>query len=85
MKQYTKVKKEFIPIPVIMDGQILNHNLKYLNLDRKWLMKKLNHKGKKPEEIVLATILKSGTLKIDSNNPHDGGKGPYDYKPGQDN
>ncbi|MCM3308760.1 hypothetical protein M3628_28580 [Priestia megaterium] len=48
-------------------------------------MKKLNHKGKKPEEIVLATILKSGTLKIDSNNPHDGGKGPYDYKPGQDN
>lgn len=80
-----KVKKEFIPIPVIMDGQILDHNLKYLQLDRAWLLKRVKQKGSKTEDIILATITDSGTLHIDTNNPHNEDKGAYSYKPGEDN
>ena len=41
------VKKEYIPIPLIMDGQILEHNLKYLQLDRGWLINEVEKKGEK--------------------------------------
>ena len=41
------VKKEYIPIPLIMDGQILEHNLKYLQLDRVWLINEVEKKGEK--------------------------------------
>ncbi|WP_404814994.1 YetF domain-containing protein [Terribacillus saccharophilus] len=27
-----------MPIPLIMDGQIINHNLKYLNLTKEWVL-----------------------------------------------
>lgn len=80
-----KVKREFIPIPVIMDGQIIDHNLKYLKLDRDWLLKRLKQKGADVQNVMLATITESGTLHIDTNNPHNEDKGPYSYKPGEDN
>ncbi|MCD7035268.1 DUF421 domain-containing protein [Metabacillus sp. GX 13764] len=80
-----QMKKEYIPIPVIMDGQILDHNLKYLKKDREWLLKKIKRKGEKVDEILLATITEAGDLSIDNNNAHDGGHDPYSYKPGEDN
>ncbi|WHY73211.1 DUF421 domain-containing protein [Fictibacillus enclensis] len=80
-----KVKREFIPIPVIMDGQIIDHNLKYLKLDRDWLLKRVKQKGADVQNVLLATITESGTLHIDTNNPHNEDKGPYSYKPGEDN
>ncbi|MDM5335907.1 DUF421 domain-containing protein [Fictibacillus enclensis] len=80
-----KVKKEFIPIPVIMDGQIIDHNLKYLQVDREWLLKRVKQKGTTVRDIILGTITDSGTLHIDTNNPHNEDKGPYSYKPGEDN
>ncbi|RXZ00343.1 DUF421 domain-containing protein [Fictibacillus sp. S7] len=80
-----KVKREFIPIPVIMDGQIIDHNLKYLKLDREWLLKRVKQKGAEVQNVLLATITESGTLHIDTNNPHNEDKGPYSYKPGEDN
>ncbi|KSU84042.1 Uncharacterized membrane protein YcaP, DUF421 family [Fictibacillus enclensis] len=80
-----KVKREFIPIPVIMDGQIIDHNLKYLKLDREWLLKRVKQKGADVQNVLLATITESGTLHIDTNNPHNEDKGPYSYKPGEDN
>ncbi|MDM5336781.1 DUF421 domain-containing protein [Fictibacillus enclensis] len=80
-----KVKREFIPIPVIMDGQIIDHNLKYLKLDRDWLLKRVKQKGADVQNVMLATITESGTLHIDTNNPHNEDKGPYSYKPGEDN
>ena len=41
------VKKEYLPIPLIMDGQILEHNLKYLQLDRGWLINEVEKMGEK--------------------------------------
>lgn len=80
-----KVKKEYLPIPLIMDGQIIYHNLKYLKLDTSWLLKEVKKKGEQVENIMLATFLENKKLAIDNNkiqnHPHD----PYYYKPGKDN
>ena len=61
------VKKEYLPIPLIMDGQILDHNLKYLQLDRDWLMNEVEKMGEKVKQITLATFLENGKLFIDNN------------------
>src|SRR3954467_10837218 len=53
------VKKEYLPIPLIMDGQILDHNLKYLQLDREWLMNEVEKMGEKVKSIMLATFLEN--------------------------
>ena len=46
---------EFIHTEVIMDGRILDENLKRMGLDDKWLQKQLNAQGyKKAEEVFLA-------------------------------
>ena len=79
-----KVKRQYIPIPLIMDGQILDHNLKYLNLDRDWIDQQLQIKRKPLKEIILGTYTESKKLSIDTNS-EDGGKNIYMYKPGQDN
>jgi uncharacterized membrane protein YcaP (DUF421 family) len=62
-----KVKKEYIPIPLIMDGQILSHNLKYLHLEQMWLQSEVKKMGKNIEDIILATFLENGTIFIDDN------------------
>ncbi|MFL6560949.1 MAG: DUF421 domain-containing protein, partial [Bacillus sp. (in: firmicutes)] len=56
------VKKEYLPIPIIMDGQIVYPNLKYLELDRDWLFDELEKMGEKIENITLATFLEDGKL-----------------------
>jgi uncharacterized membrane protein YcaP (DUF421 family) len=80
-----QVKREFIPIPLIMDGQIIDHNLKYLQLDRGWLMNELENKGELVENITLATLLIDGKLFIDNNEEKDHESNPFYYQPGKDN
>ncbi|WML47597.1 DUF421 domain-containing protein [Neobacillus sp. PS3-34] len=80
-----KVKKEYVPIPLIMDGQILDHNLKYLQLDRGWLLNEVDKMGKTVEKIMLATFLENRKLYIDDNEIKEHNVNPYFYKPGADN
>ncbi|WP_066065652.1 DUF421 domain-containing protein [Neobacillus soli] len=79
------VKKEYLPIPLIMDSQIVYHNLKYLNLDQSWLMSEVKKMGEEVENITLATFLENGKLFIDTNEIKDYKGDPYYYNPGKDN
>lgn len=79
------VKKEYLPIPLIMDGQILDHNLKYLQLDRGWLINEVEKMGEKVEKITLATFLENRKLFIDNNEIKEHKSDPNYYKPGKDN
>lgn len=79
------VKKEYLPIPLIMDSQIVYHNLKYLQLDQNWLMNEVNKMGEKVDNIMLATYLENGTLFIDNHEVKDHKGDPYYYNPGKDN
>ncbi|OCA91840.1 DUF421 domain-containing protein [Pseudobacillus wudalianchiensis] len=80
-----KIKKEYLPIPLIMDGQIIYHNLKYLRLEQKWLINEVEKAGKSVEDIMLATFLENGTLFIDDNEIKSHKNDPYYYTPGKDN
>jgi uncharacterized membrane protein YcaP (DUF421 family) len=80
----------FIPIPLIMNGQIIYHNLKYLNKDEDWLDMQLKTHQLNIEnisDVTLATYTQQGTLSIDTDNPMDNSHthNPYLYKPGMDN
>jgi uncharacterized membrane protein YcaP (DUF421 family) len=56
---------EFIHTEVIMDGRILNENLKRMGLDDKWLQKQLNAQGyKKTEEVFLALCDENNQLTV---------------------
>ena len=79
------VKKEYLPIPLIMDGQIIYHNLKYLQLDRDWLINEVEKMREKVENITLATFLENGKLLIDNNEIRAHNSDPTYYKPGRDN
>jgi uncharacterized membrane protein YcaP (DUF421 family) len=80
----------FIPIPIIMNGQIINHNLKFLQKDEDWLdMQLKTHQLNINDisEVTLATYTQQGTLAIDTDNPFNQSNtnNPYLYKPGMDN
>lgn len=78
----------FIPIPVIMDGQILDHNLKYVKKDREWLENQVRAYSLSMDEIntvTLAFINQRGYLEVDTNSKKENDQGPYSYKPGRDN
>lgn len=53
------------PVELIMDGQIMNNNLKQLNLSHDWLMKQLRGRKKKPEEVFYAVKGTDGKLYLD--------------------
>lgn len=78
-----KVKKEYVPIPLIMEGQIVYHNLKYLQLDQGWLMNEVEKMGQKVQNITLATFLEDGKLFIDNNEIKEHNNNPYYYDPGR--
>lgn len=85
-----KAPPTFIPIPIIMNGEILDHNLKFLNKDRKWLEKQLKNEHSKNmnqlSEITLATYNEKGKLDIDTKHPYKNDqKKPANYKPGNEN
>jgi uncharacterized membrane protein YcaP (DUF421 family) len=56
---------EFIHTEVIMDGRILDENLKRMSLDDRWLQKQLNAQGyKKAEEVFLALCDENNQLTV---------------------
>jgi uncharacterized membrane protein YcaP (DUF421 family) len=80
----------FIPIPVVMDGQIVDHNLKFLQKDRNWLELQLkSHNLSMAEEdlhkVTLAVVNQQGYVEIDTNSSNLFAQGPYNYKPGNQN
>jgi uncharacterized membrane protein YcaP (DUF421 family) len=78
----------FIPIPLIIDGEIVEHNMNFLKKDKSWLALQLKAFGMDLDHlhnITLATFNQQGTLDIDTDNPHDHDQGVYNYKPGDDN
>ena len=79
-----KVKKEYVPIPLIMDGQIVYYNLKYLQLDQRWLINEVEKMGKNIENIMLATYLENRTIFIDDNEIKNHKNDPYYYTPGKE-
>lgn len=79
------VNREYLPIPLIMDGQIIHANLKYLQLEQNWLLNEVEKMGKAVKDIMLATLLENGKLYIDNNELTDHNHDPYYYNPGKDN
>ena len=56
---------EFIHTEVIMDGRILDENLKRMGLDDKWLQKQLTAQGyKNPQEVFLALCDENNQLTV---------------------
>ena len=51
-----KAKKQGLCSNVIIDGKIMHKNLSNVNKDEKWLDKELKLKGKKYEDVLLATV-----------------------------
>lgn len=51
-----KVKENSILANVIIDGNIMERNLKVMKKDKKWLQKELKTKGKELNNILLATL-----------------------------
>lgn len=58
------LKEEYLPLPVISDGKIIQESLKALNLTEKDLQKKLNKKNLKAKSIFLMTLDRKNTMKI---------------------
>lgn len=59
----------FIPIPLIMNGEVLQKNLKYLNKDFSWLQEKLqahNVSFNDISDVTLATYNQDGTVHVDT-------------------
>lgn len=62
------VETEEISTEVIMDGRVLDENLKRMGLDRKWLDKRLKEQGvKSPKEIFLGVCDKNNKLTLFEN------------------
>ncbi|MGG1369928.1 DUF421 domain-containing protein [Priestia megaterium] len=78
----------FIPVPLILNGQVIYHNLKYLKKDENWLdmqLKSYNLNLHNVSDITLATYNQQGTIDIDTDFPKENDQGAYLYKPGMDN
>lgn len=60
--------QEYIQTEVIMDGRVLDENLKRMGLDDKWLQKQISAQGyKNPKEIFLAVCDENSQLTIYKN------------------
>lgn len=61
-------EQEFVFTEFIMDGRVLEHNLKHMGLDRIWLDKQLKQRGiSSPQDVFLAACDKNQTLVIYEN------------------
>lgn len=65
-----KKPKASLTANVIIDGKIMDKNLKVIGKDKEWLNKKLKEKGKDLEDILLATLDKNEKLLIYSKSEH---------------
>ncbi len=82
-----KPSPTFIDIPLIIDGQVIHHNLKYLELSNEWLISQLqayNVGDHELNQISLATYNQQGFLSV-SLKDVDTMKGSYGYNPGTNN
>ncbi|MDY0396651.1 DUF421 domain-containing protein [Virgibacillus halophilus] len=78
----------YIPIPLIIDGEIIDHNLKYVNKDRSWLTSQLQGNQLAMSDlssVTLATLNQQGFLEIDTNKDKRRHQGIHQYKPGNQN
>lgn len=55
-------QKEEIPVPVIMDGEIQDGNLRALGFEEKWLGDRLREAGVRQDEVFLATAAQGGAF-----------------------
>ena len=53
---------EGIPYDLVIDGQVMHHNLKILGKDIEWLKKELKKQKMKPEEALVVTLDGSGKI-----------------------
>ncbi|MGY0691687.1 DUF421 domain-containing protein [Virgibacillus sp. FSP13] len=77
----------FIPIPIIIDGELVEHNLKYIKKDKEWLENQLqsyNITLEQMQNVTLATLNQKGYLDVDTTNINHN-EGSNNYKPGNDN
>lgn len=77
-------KPNFIPIPLIIDGEVIDHNLIYLKKDEQWLEAQLMSYDDW-SRITLATYGQDGTVQVDTNEVKAHDSGPQNYKPGDNN
>ena len=49
---------------IIIDGEIVDENLKHINKDKKWLYHELKVLGKRKEDILLLTIDTNNKINI---------------------
>lgn len=85
---YKSPSPTFIPIPLIIDGEVIEHNLKYIQKGSDWLTSQLqayNLSMEKIDSVTLATLNQKGFLDVDTTNPHDREDGLLNYKPGNAN
>jgi uncharacterized membrane protein YcaP (DUF421 family) len=71
-----------------MDGQVIDHNLKYLRKDRSWLDSELAKQSLNPDDfskVTLASYDEQGKVCVDLADPDDFPKDPLHYKPGRSN
>jgi len=59
------VKRQGLFANVIMDGKILNEQLRLINQNKIWLLSEINNRNIKVEEIVLASVDSQGNFYID--------------------
>ena len=58
-----QVQTNELPIVIINDGRVMDHNLTYLGFDRKWLNNQLRQRGvTSPKEVFLLTADRSGAI-----------------------
>jgi uncharacterized membrane protein YcaP (DUF421 family) len=78
----------FISIPLIMDGDIVYHNLKFVNKSLDWLYSQMVTNSIRKEDlhnITLATYNQIGKVEFDIKNEKDHDNSINNYKPGNDN
>ena len=63
-----KAQKSSIVSNLIIDGKVMQENLKAMKKDEKWLQKQLNQQGRKQEQVLLATFDNNNNFTIYEKN-----------------
>jgi len=57
------VKYDGLPITLVIDGQVINENIKKMNYNEEWLQQKLNESGiKSVKDVLFASLDPDGIL-----------------------
>jgi uncharacterized membrane protein YcaP (DUF421 family) len=60
-----KMEEGSAPVPVMMDGKLIQENLRWAGLDRTSLIEKVQAAGYKPEQVFYAEVDSKGNLSVD--------------------